>query len=237
MACYPLEVKLTGGCGPQEGVNFGSGWNELNAIETAFTPTAYLVYIEEFDEGRNPNFGMVYLQPVYGNAGMSPVTFSATSFGLPWIDPVSVPVNMKLLPKNEAPDNACEFAGNAPDPSFWASAGKASRWNPLSAILDLTKGFKIGGYLDAQPMASGDPYQRAAYGNYVFGVWMRASGTPLPIALSGAAGVAAVHRASNPGQYAGRAMDPIFRSLPAANVANIRRGYNDQKNGTLCHKY
>ncbi len=89
-----------------------------------------------------------------------------------------------LPPKNEVPDNVCEFAGNAPDPSFWASAGKASKWDPISAVLDLSKGFKIGGYLDAQPMATGDPYQRAAYGNYVFGVWMRASGTPLPIALT-----------------------------------------------------
>ena len=98
MACYPLEKKLTGGCGPQEGVDFGSSWNEFNAIETAFTPTAYLVYIEEFDEGRNPNFGMVYFEPVYGNADMSPITFSATSFGLPWIDPVNVSLDTKLLP-------------------------------------------------------------------------------------------------------------------------------------------
>jgi hypothetical protein len=102
--------------------------------------------------------------------------------------------------KNEVPDNVCQFAGNAPDPSFWASAGKASKWDPVSAVLDLTKGFKIGGYLDVQPMASGDPYQRAAYGNYVFGAWMRASGTPLPVALAGANEIAFVHKLSNPNQ-------------------------------------
>jgi hypothetical protein len=102
--------------------------------------------------------------------------------------PPSTP--QQVPPKTGTPDNVCEFAGNAPDPSFWAAAGKASRWDPVSAVLDLTKGFKIGGYLDAQPMATGNPYQRAAYGNYAFGVWMRASGTPLPIALVGANEVA-----------------------------------------------
>jgi hypothetical protein len=151
---------------------------------------------------------------------------------------VSTPPTATLGPpaKNGTPQNACEFAGNALDPSFWASAGKASRWDPVSAVLDLTKGFKIGGYLDAQPMATGDPYQRAAYGNYAFGVWMRASGTPLPLALAGANEVAFAHSLSNPNQYRGRQMDSFFWSLPAANVANIVKGYNDQKNGTLCHK-
>jgi RHS repeat-associated protein len=169
-----------------------------------------------------------------------------------YIDPISVILSLSrlvLLPaqtssqqeirplrKDEVPDNVCEYAGRAPDPSFWASAGKDSEWDPISAVLDITKGFKAGGYLDAQPMASGDVYQRAAYGNYVFGVWMRASGTPLPIALASAAGIAAAHKVSNPGQYARRTMDRMFRSLPAANVMNITRGYNDQKNGTLCHK-
>jgi hypothetical protein len=141
-----------------------------------------------------------------------------------------------IPPKNEAPDDVCEFAGNAPDPSFWASAGKASKWDPVSAILDLTKGFKIGGYLDAQPMTADNSYQRAAYGNYVFGAWMRDSGTPVPIALAGANEIAFIHKVSNPNQYRGRPMDSFFWSLPAANVTNIVNGYNAQKNGTLCHK-
>jgi hypothetical protein len=85
-------------------------------------------------------------------------------------------------------------------------------------------------------MASGDVYQRAAYGNYVFGVWMRASGTPLPIALTGANEIAYIHSISNPRQYRGRQMDSFFWSLPRANVLNMIKGYNDQNNGTLCHK-
>ena len=141
-----------------------------------------------------------------------------------------------LPAKNEVPNNVCEFAGYAFDPSVYATAGSEAKWNPFRAVSDLVNGFKIGGYLDPQPLASGDPYQRAAYGNYTFGVWTRASGTPLPIALTGAAGIAAIHKISNPGQYARRTMDPVFGSLPAANVINIIRGYNDQKNGTLCHK-
>ena len=134
------------------------------------------------------------------------------------------------------PDNACTNAGFAFDPSVYATAGREAKWNPFRAVSDLVNGFKIGGYLDAQPLASGDPYQRAAYGNYVFGVWMRASGTPLPIALAGANEIAFAHSLSNPNQYRGRQMDSFFWSLPAANVANISKGYNDQKNGTLCHK-
>jgi hypothetical protein len=33
MACYPLEQRITGGCGPQEGVTFGSSWNEFEAMQ------------------------------------------------------------------------------------------------------------------------------------------------------------------------------------------------------------
>ena len=162
-----------------------------------------------------------------GASGGSGVKFVTTVFGQ---SPSSPPG------KNEVPENVCKFAGNAMDPSFWASAGTASKWNSVSAILDLTKGFKIGGYLDTQPMAAGNFYQRAAYGNYVFGVWMRASGTPLPIALAGANEIAFVHKVSSPNQYRGRQMDSFFWSLPAANVINIVNGYNAQENGMLCHK-
>jgi hypothetical protein len=85
-------------------------------------------------------------------------------------------------------------------------------------------------------LASGDGFQRAAYGNYVFGVWMRASGTPLSLALLGANEIAFKHKLSNPGQYAGRQMDDSFWSLPAANVMNITNGYKAKKSGTLCHQ-
>lgn len=137
---------------------------------------------------------------------------------------------------NEVPANPCNFAGRALDPSAYAAAGGAAKWNPVTAVLDLTKGFKISGYLDAQPLASGNLVQRAAYGNYVFGVWMAASGTPLSVALAGANEIAFYHSLSNHQQYLGRQMDSFFWSLPAANVANITNGYNAQQNGTLCRK-
>jgi hypothetical protein len=85
---------------------------------------------------------------------------------------------------------------------------------------------QIGGDLHAQPLASGDAYQRAAYGNYVFGAWMRASGTPLPLALAGANEIAFIHQLSSPNQYRGRHMDSFFWSLPVPNVTNIVNGYN-----------
>lgn len=93
----------------------------------------------------------------------------------------------------------------------------------------------VGGYLDAQPLASGNVYERAAYGNYVFGAYMAAHGVPLMIAMGGANFVAYLHWAKNPNQYSGRVMDQNYPMLPVANVANITAGYNAQKNGTLCH--
>ena len=121
-------------------------------------------------------------------------------------------------------------------PSSYAAAGNAAANNPVNSTLDLTKGFKIGGYLDAQPLASGNVYERAAYGNYVFGTYMAAAGFPLSVSLAGADGIAAIHKLSNPNQYSGRQMDNFWGSLPAANVANITAGYNAQRSGTVCHR-
>ena len=135
--------------------------------------------------------------------------------------------------------NPCASIGRALPPSVYATAGKASKWNPVNALLDLSMGFKIGGYLDAQPLAQGNPFERAAYGNYAYGVWMEASGTPLSVALAGANGIALLNKYKPGGyrnQYSGRQMgSPFFTSIPAANIANITAGYNAQKNGTTCH--
>jgi hypothetical protein len=114
--------------------------------------------------------------------------------------------------------------------------GTDTKNNPFTTTYDFNKGFSIGGYLDAQPMATGTTYERAAYGNYVFGAYMSAAGFPLTVTLAGADGIAFYHSLSNPGQYSGRAMDPTYSSLPAANVANITAGYNAQRSGTLCHR-
>ena len=83
-------------------------------------------------------------------------------------------------------------------------------------------------------MTGAPPVQAAAYGNYVYGVWMAASGTPLSVALAGGDAYAYASGA----QYgpSNGPMDPNYPSLPAANVANITNGYDAQKNGTLCHK-
>jgi RHS repeat-associated protein len=42
MACDPLEVKLTGGCGPQEGVDFGSTWNIFTIFSIPVTTLTVL---------------------------------------------------------------------------------------------------------------------------------------------------------------------------------------------------
>jgi RHS repeat-associated protein len=134
------------------------------------------------------------------------------------------------------PTNPCVYAGRALDPSAYAAAGKAAANNPVKSTLDLNKGFAIGGYLDAQPLATGNVYERAAYGNYVFGAYMASAGFPLFMTLGGADAIAAIHKMSNRRQYSNRKMHPTYGSLPAANVANITNGYNAARNGTLCHK-
>jgi len=56
--------------------------------------------------------------------------------------------------------------------------GTDAKHNPFTTTYDFSKGFAIGGYLDAQPMATGTAYERAAYGNYVFGAYMSAGDWP-----------------------------------------------------------
>jgi hypothetical protein len=138
--------------------------------------------------------------------------------------------------KNEVPQNPCNYAGRNLNPSAWAAMGTGTRNNPFTTYYDFKNGFAIGGYLDAQPMATGTAFERAAYGNYVFGAYMSAAGFPLSVALAGANAIANHNTLSSPGQYSGRQMDTNYPALPAANVANITAGYNAQQNGTLCHK-
>ena len=88
-------------------------------------------------------------------------------------------------------------------------------------------GFPAGHYLDPQPLGSGNDSQNQAYGNYTFGVYMASAGVSLSTALSGA-NAYAFFRASYPPWTQ---MDPNYKSLPAANVANITNGYNAQMSG------
>lgn len=108
-------------------------------------------------------------------------------------------------------------------PSAYAAQGKAANGNPINFALDVKYGFPRGGYLDAQPYASGNSLQRAAYGNYVFGVYMENAGLSLSQTLSAANAYANVSGA----QYgpSNGPMDPNYPSIPAANVVNISAGY------------
>jgi hypothetical protein len=84
--------------------------------------------------------------------------------------------------------------------------------------------FARGGALDAQAFGGS-----TAYANYVFGVYMGASGATLSQTLDAANDYAAGF-SSYPSNTQ---MDLNYPNTPAANIANITNGYNDQQNGTL----
>lgn len=129
------------------------------------------------------------------------------------------------------PKNPCLYQGRALSPSDYATQGKADNGHLGNLLLNSVTGFPAGHFFDPQPLATGDTFQRQAYGNYTFGVYMAAAGVPLRAALTGAAAYAGLF-SSYP--YHPQ-MDPEFPSLPIANVANIVNGYNAYKNGTVCH--
>lgn len=138
-----------------------------------------------------------------------------------------------IAPNNLVPKNPCAYMGRALPPSGYAMAGKQANGSPVNFILDALKGFPRGGYLDAQPLGTGNSLQRAAYGNYAYGVYMASAGVPLSVALSGGNAYAFFSGAKY-GPSNGP-MDSQYGSIPAANVANITNGYNAQVNGTTCH--
>jgi hypothetical protein len=126
--------------------------------------------------------------------------------------------------------NPCAYAGRALPPSAYAQAGQADNGHPINFILDALTGFKRGHFADAQPYASGSPLQRAAYGNYVFGVFMQSAGLSLGDTLTAANAFADLSGA----QYPGRQMDSNYPSIPTANVVNITAGYLQQSVGATC---
>jgi RHS repeat-associated protein len=136
-------------------------------------------------------------------------------------------------PSNLVPKNPCAYMGRALPPSGYAMAGKQANGSLVNFSLDVAMGFPRGGYLDAQPLGTGSSLQRAAYGNYAFGVYMASAGISLSTALSGGNAYAFFSGAKY-GPSNGP-MDPNYQSLPAANVANITNGYNAQASGTPCH--
>ncbi len=127
--------------------------------------------------------------------------------------------------------NPCQVQGRALPPGAYATQGQQANGSTVNFALDVAMGFPAGHYLDPQPLASGNVFQRQAYGNYTFGVYMAAAGVSLNTALSGANTYAfffSSYSKSTP-------MDPNQGSLPAASVTNITNGYNAYANGTVCH--
>jgi len=124
------------------------------------------------------------------------------------------------------PENPCNRAGNAPDPSVYQAKGQTAQNNSGADLYYLFQ-FRAGGGLDAQPQVSSP-----AYANYAYGVYMSAAGYTLNQALSGA-DIYAQYRAS---YRPGTVMDPNHPFTPMANVMNITYGFSAQQTGTLCHK-
>ncbi len=116
----------------------------------------------------------------------------------------------------------CAPSGKAPSPSRYQEWGQSANW--LQNYLNVYE-FHRGGSLDAQAYGGSKDYA-----NYVFGVYMAGAGYSLSATLNGANDYA--HWFSHyPPQ---EPMDPNYPSTPASNVADITRGFNDEKNGTLC---
>jgi hypothetical protein len=82
--------------------------------------------------------------------------------------------------------------------------------------------FHRGGSMDAQRYGASQ-----AYANYVYGVYMAARGYPLWFALRSAEAYGLKEDYS---KYH-RPMSKRYPGIPAANVANITRGFNDERAG------
>jgi hypothetical protein len=108
--------------------------------------------------------------------------------------------------------------------------GENAPWYSLNFALDVGYGWGTGQYMDAQPLTNvPGTWKAAAYGNYVYGVYMQAAGAPVSVALRGAE-----YYAIKKTYPTGTPMQPGYPGLPAANAQNIINGYNAQANGTTC---
>jgi len=130
--------------------------------------------------------------------------------------------------------------GAGPDPAYYAKLGETAR--QLMSNTDDAEGFSAAGGLlyDAAHLAQfkrghtldAQSYGASPdYGNYVFGVYNAARGAGLPNALD---------LANTYGKYFSKykftddnPADQTYSSIPARNVQNITRGYNDYHKGTL----
>ena len=146
----------------------------------------------------------------------------------PGTDPPQTSTQNTPAPSNGVPQNPCAQAGNAQDPSYYINRARSSQINPIQLAQDLAS-FRRGQPLDAQPFGASP-----AYGNYVYGVYLRTAGLPLSVALAGANWYAGGGAGDGKAQYSGP-LDPNYPNIPPANVANITNGYNAVRNGTVCH--
>lgn len=139
------------------------------------------------------------------------------------------------------PVTPCDNAGGAAPPEAFAQKGTRlkqqititdpstdeAHGGDLGIELQTYSSFHRGGSLDAQASGSDN-----IYANYVYGVFMQASGNDLNFALSGADAYAHYFG----GYEADRAMDEAggYPHEPADNAAAIEQGFNDQSKGSTC---
>jgi len=128
--------------------------------------------------------------------------------------------------------------GTAPDPATYAKLGELAG-QLLSDPRDPTGDFQAsgtmynlgqllafhrGGPLDAQVRYGGS----TPYANYAFGVYNAGRGAELGDVLDLANLYGKLFSNYDP-----KKLDKTYKSIPAENVQNITRGYNDYKNGKL----
>lgn len=132
--------------------------------------------------------------------------------------------------------------GKAPDPQTYAKLGELAgqllvdprdptgdfQASGMMYNLGQLLAFHRGGPLDAQVQYGGS----TPYANYAFGVYNAARGADLGDMLDLANTYGKLFS-----RYKDRdKLDKTYTSIPAENVQNITRGYNDYKNGTLQHR-
>jgi RHS repeat-associated protein len=190
----------------------------------------------EFDTETNLYYNRArYYDPTTGRfLGEDPIRFKGGNNFYVYVrnNPVKLVDPSGLCPP-QAPTSPCDQPGTAASPSDYQELGQSAAFlnsgiNASGFFINLANlaNFAGPGSLNAQNYGSSP-----AYANYVYGVYLSASGMSLSTALTGANLYGQFF--SN---YAGKnlTMDATYTNIPAANVANIIAGYNAQQNGTLC---
>jgi len=127
--------------------------------------------------------------------------------------------------------------GDAPDPATYAKQGEMAGqllsdphdptgdFQASGMMYDLGQqlAFHRGGLLDAQVRYGGSP----AYANYAYGVYNAARGADLGDVLD----LANLYGKLFSKYPKDKAMDQTYKSIPADNVRNITKGFNDYRGG------